>query len=160
VPVSALAGIPTAKLERGLEFTRVAGIELAGQLTGLIASTTLARMGTGVWAPVAGQSAWQIFVLVSTFYASSVKWNLRLQIAEARKMLAYGIGLTISLRAWQARTLVNPMLVGRFAGAEAVAYVALALRIAESLGALRLAAGRIAIAVLARLQHKTEQFRS
>lgn len=160
VPVSALAGIPTAKLERGLEFTRVAGIELAGQFTGLIASVTLARLGSGVWAPVAGQSAWQVFVLISTFYASSERWNFRFRIDEARKMLRYGIGLTVSLRAWQARTLVNPMLVGRFAGAEAVAYVALALRIAESLGALRLAAGRIAIAVLARLQQKTDQFRS
>ena len=160
VPVSALAGIPTAKLERGLEFTRVAGIELAGQLTGLIASTTLARMRAGVWAPVAGQTVWQVFVLVSTFYASSVRWDFRLRVDEARKMLQYGIGLTVSLRAWQARTLVNPMLVGRFVGTEAVAYVALALRIAESLGALRLAAGRIAIAVLARLQHKSEQFRS
>lgn len=142
------------------EFTRVAGIELAGQFTGLIASVTLARMRVGVWAPVAGQTAWQILVLISTFYASSVKWNCRLRVNEARRMLRYGIGLTVSLRAWQARTLVNPMLVARFAGAEAVAYVALAVRIAESLGALRLAAGRIAIAVLARLQHKTEQFRS
>src|ERR1700689_1541097 len=35
IPVSALTGIPMAKLERGLEFRRIAGIELAGQSLGL-----------------------------------------------------------------------------------------------------------------------------
>src|SRR5439155_26741945 len=57
------------------------------------------------------------------------------------------------------RTLVNPLLVGRFAGAESVAFVALAVRIAESMGTIRLAAGRIAIAALARVQEKREEFR-
>ena len=61
-------------------------------------------------------------------------------------MLTFGIGIT-SQRTWQLRTLINPLLVARFAGAEAVAFVALAIRIAEALGTLRLAAGRMAIAV-------------
>src|SRR5207253_3053987 len=55
--------------------------------------------------------------------------------------------------------LVNPLLVGRFAGADGVAFVALAVRIAEALGTLRLAAGRMAIAALARLQDRRNQFR-
>jgi O-antigen/teichoic acid export membrane protein len=74
-------------------------------------------------------------------------------------MLSFGIGLTASLRTWQLRTLVNPLLVGRFGGADAVAFVALALRIAEAFGTIRLAAGRMAIAALGRLQGKQEQFR-
>lgn len=74
-------------------------------------------------------------------------------------MLSYGAGLTASMRMWQLRGLVNPLLVGRFAGAEAVAFVALAIRIAESLGTFRLAAGRIAIAALAKLQGRREDFR-
>jgi PST family polysaccharide transporter len=75
-------------------------------------------------------------------------------------MLAFGIGLTASLRTWQLRTLINPLLVGRFAGAEGVAYVALALRIAEALGTIRLAAGRMAIAALSRLQFQAAEFRT
>jgi hypothetical protein len=50
--------------------------------------------------------------------------------------------------------------VGKFAGAEAVAFVALAIRIAEALGTLRLAAGRMAIAALARLHGRHEHFRA
>ncbi len=68
--------------------------------------------------------------------------------------------MTASLRIWQLRTLVNPLIVGRFAGAEGVAFVGLAIRVAESLGALRLAAGRLAIAGLARLQNDSPSFRS
>jgi len=64
------------------------------------------------------------------------------------------------MRVWQLRTLVNPLLVGRFAGAEGVAFVALALRIAEALGTFRLAAGRMAIAALARLQEQRDEFRT
>ena len=75
-------------------------------------------------------------------------------------MCSFGLAMTLSLRTWQLRTLVNPLLVGKFAGTEAVAFVAVAIRIAESLGTFRLAAGRIAIAALARLQEQREKFRS
>jgi PST family polysaccharide transporter len=73
-------------------------------------------------------------------------------------MLSFGFGLTASSRTWQLRTLVNPLLVGRLAGVEAVAFVALAIRIAEALGTLRLAAGRMAIAALSRLQDRQNEF--
>ncbi len=160
IPVSGLAGVPMAKLERKLNFRSVAGIELGGQSLGLVVATTLAWLKLGVWAPVAGQIAWQTFVLIAACVSASMVPRLRCDIGETREMLWFGIGLTASLRAWQLRTLVNPLLVGRFAGAEGVAFVALALRIAEALGTFRLAAGRMAIAALARLQNKREEFRT
>ena len=64
----------------------------------------------------------------------------------------------MSMRTWQLRTLVNPLLVGRFAGVEAVAFAAFAIRVAEGLGSLRLAAGRLAIAALSRLQRDRDEF--
>ena len=73
-------------------------------------------------------------------------------------MISYGFGLTASMRVWQLRTLVNPLMVGRIAGPEAVAFVAFAIRIAESLGSVRLAAGRVAMASLSRLQQSTRNF--
>jgi PST family polysaccharide transporter len=158
IPLSALTGIPMAKLEHGLEFRRIAGIELAGQSLGLVVAAALAWLHAGVWAPVMGQIAWQVFTLVAARLSAAVPWCLRFDLQLARPMLSYGLGLTASLRAWQLRTLVNPLIVGRFVGAEGVAYVALAIRIAESLGSLRLAAGRMAIAALARLQGRREEF--
>ncbi len=158
VPIAGLTGVPMAKLERALDFRRVATIEGVGQLAGLAVSAWLAWAKTGVWAVVAGQMACQAFTLGGTILASSLAFRLCFDAKQMRRMLSFGAGLTASQRVWQLRTLVNPLLVGRFAGADAVAYVALAARIAEALGTLRLAAGRIVIAALARVRERQEQF--
>ena len=160
VPITGLSGVPIAKLERELDFGNVAGIELGGQVLGLLMSALLAWKGFGVWAPVFGQMTWQLYVLTAACVSAQLIPRPRFEAARAREMLAFGIGLTSSLRTWQLRTLINPLLVGRFAGAEAVAFVALALRIAEALGTFRLAAGRMVIASLSRLQDRREEFRS
>ncbi|PYX20747.1 MAG: hypothetical protein DMG87_09920 [Acidobacteria bacterium] len=159
IPVTSITGVVMAKLERELNFRSVARIELGGQTAGLVISAILAGAGCGVWAPVAGQSAWQVYVFIATSAATRMVPRIAFDLKETRKMLSFGIGFTSSMRVWQLRTLVNPLLVGRFAGADGVAFVALAVRIAEALGTLRLAAGRMAIAALARLQDKREQFR-
>ncbi|MGO9124947.1 MAG: oligosaccharide flippase family protein [Terriglobales bacterium] len=159
IPVSALTGVPMAKLERGLEFRRIAGIELAGQSLGLVIAASLAWLHAGVWAPVTGQIAWQVFTLIAAGASAATSCRLGFDLQHARRMLSYGVGLTASLRTWQLRTLVNPLIVGRFVGAEGVAYMALAIRIAEALGSFRLAAGRMAIAALSRLQSSREEFR-
>jgi len=160
IPVSGLTGVPMAKLERELNFRRIAAIELIGQSLGLVAAIALAWAKAGVWAPVAGQLVWQVFILVATASTACVQLGMRFHPGQWQRMLSFGVAMTLSLRTWQLRTLVNPLLVGRFAGTEAVAFVALAIRIAESLGTFRLAAGRIAIAALARLQEQREKFRS
>jgi len=160
IPITALTGVPTAKLERALDFRSVAGIELAAQAAGLLVAALLAWSHSGIWAPVIGQIVWQASTLVGVWTRASIPVRLSFEPVEARKMLTFGTGLTASLRTWQLRTLVNPLLVGKFVGAEGVAFVALAIRIAESLGTFRLAAGRMAIATLARLQDKHDEFRS
>ena len=160
IPVSGLTGVPMAKLERELNFRRIAAIELTGQSLGLLAAIVLAWAGTGVWAPVAGQLVWQVVTLIATARAARLQLSLRLHRDQWRAMCWFGFAMTLSLRTWQLRTLVNPLLVGKFAGTEAVAFVAVAIRIAESLGALRLAAGRVAIAALARLQEQRDKFRA
>jgi O-antigen/teichoic acid export membrane protein/uncharacterized heparinase superfamily protein len=160
IPLTGLAGVPTARLERELRFGVVAGIELGGQFSAFLASLLLAWQGFGVWAPVAGLFVWQAVVLAAAWRAAHFSPRLQFDAAYVRSMLAFGMGFSASLRTWQLRTLVNPLLVGRFAGPECVAYVAFAVRIVESLGFIRIAAGRLAIAALARLQHDGEQFRA
>src|SRR5205814_9680219 len=158
IPITSMTGIAMAKLERELNFRWVARIERCGQIAGLVISAILAGAGFGVWAPVAGQFAWQLYVFIATSAATRMVPGMAFDLKEARKMLSFGIGFTSSMRVWQLRTLVNPLLVGRFASADGVAFVALAVRIAEALGTLRLAAGRMAIAALARLQDRRNQF--
>lgn len=160
IPPVALTGIPTATLERKLDFRKLASLELGGQALGLVLSVALAWNHRGVWAPVAGQIAWQCFLFITTCWYAKYVPRFRFDKQQAQAMLRYGVGLTASLRTWQLRTLVNPLLVGKFAGAEAVAFVAFAIRTAEALGSVRMAAGRLAIAALARVQNSHEQFRA
>jgi len=134
-------------------------VESPAQALGFVVAVLFALARGGVWAPVAGLIAWQGFTLISAGITTSSSLHPRYDANRAREMLSFGVGMTASLRSWQLRTLVNPVLVGRFAGVEGVAYVALAIRIAEALGTFRLAAGRMAIAALARLQTHREKFR-
>jgi O-antigen/teichoic acid export membrane protein len=160
IPLTALTGIPGARLERDLSFISLAGIELGGQTLGLVLAAVMALCGPSVWAPVSGYAGWQIFILAGTYFASGAAPRLNFDARQAREMLAYGVGLTASVRAWQLRTLINPLLVGRFAGADGVAFVGVAIRIAEALGTFRRAAGRLAIAALARMQHRRVEFQA
>ena len=159
VPLAGLAGIPVAKLERDLNFRSAASIELGGQVIALVVAAGLAWEGSGVWAPVAGMVAWQIFALLAACAAARFFPTLRIQGPEVREMLSFGFGFSASMRMWQLRSLVNPLLVGRFVGAEGVALVAFALRVAEGIGFIRTAAGRLAIAALTRLQSDRSQLK-
>lgn len=152
VPLTGVAGLPMAKLERALNFRTIAGIELGGQVLALFAAAILAWHGAGVWAPVAGLFCWQIFALLAACLAARFSPVLDMCASDARQMLTFGFGFAASIRMWQLRSLVNPLLVGRFGGAESVALVAFALRVGEGIGFTRTAAGRLAIAAFARLQ--------
>lgn len=160
VPLAGLAGPPTAKLERNLDFRAVAGIELGGQVLALVLGMALAWHGFGVWAPVFGLIAWQTWAVVAAMWTARLLPHVRFDSVQSRQMFSFGAGYSASQRVWQARTLVNPLLVGRFAGAEGVAFVALAVRIAEGLGFIRITAGRLAIAALSRLRHDPSRFQS
>jgi PST family polysaccharide transporter len=159
IPLAGLAGAATAKLERALNFRAVASIELGGQLLALLVSVLLAWRGFGLWAPVTGLLAWQAWAAAGAMMMAKLWPRPAFDRVQARSMLSFGIGYSASLRVWQLRTLVNPLVVGRFAGAEGVAYVGLAIRIAEGLGFVRAAAGRLAIATLSRLRHDASKLR-
>jgi PST family polysaccharide transporter len=160
IPLVGLAGPPTAKLEREFNFRAIAAIELGGQILALVVSIVLAWRGFGVWAPVAGLLAWQSWAAIGALVTARLLPAVKFDRHLTRSMLAFGIVYSASLRVWQLRTLVNPLLVGRLAGTDAVAFVGLAIRIAEGLGFVRIAAGRLAIATLARLRQDKVRFQS
>lgn len=149
-PLATLAGPAMAKIERALDFRAVARIELSGQAAALVVALPLALAGAGVWAPVAGYVSWQVVALAASWRRAKLWPGIALTREGAAAMLKYGAGYAASVRVWQLRSLVNPLIVGRFAGAEGVAYVALALRAGEVLGFVRTAAGRVAVAALGR----------
>jgi O-antigen/teichoic acid export membrane protein len=152
LPIVLLSQVPTAMLERRLNYQHIAYIELANQVLYYLIAVGLAFKGYGVWAAVI---AWWVQQLQSfclffwvTRYRPQLCWNTPAMVA----MLRYGVGFSASTWIWTARMLVNPLIVGRFAGAEAVGYVALAIRLVEVLGFVKTATWRIALSALAKFQ--------
>jgi O-antigen/teichoic acid export membrane protein len=152
LPIVFLAQVPTAILERRLDYQRIAIIELANQAVYYLVALLLAARGFGVWAAVIAWWLQQVqnllLFLWSARYRPRWHWDQALMVA----MLRYGVSFSASTWVWYARSLVNPMIVGRFAGAEAVGYVALAMRLAEVLGFVKTATWRIALSALAKFQ--------
>jgi PST family polysaccharide transporter len=94
-----------------------------------------------------------VLVLGLLYLMSGYRPRLYWETARVRAIAGYGLGFSASDWVWYLRDLVNPLVVGRYAGAEAVGYVALAIRLAEQLSNIVvLASGRLSIPVFARVQ--------
>jgi PST family polysaccharide transporter len=153
LPVSLMGYVPRALLERELRFRTTATIDLVGmslcQLTALVS----AGMGHGAWALVWGLLAQQLLVSVLLFRSAAYRYRPRWNMTQVRSILRFGVGYCVANWIWQAKTLVNPLIVGRFGGAEAVAFVALAVR---GVSVLTIVAGttwRLSIATMRHVNH-------
>lgn len=159
LPLQLTNQVPLARLERSLDYRRVALTELSGQVTYYLVAIPVALGGGRFWAPVAGWWAQQIVVGSQLHWVSGLRLRLHWSTDLIRRMLGYGLGFSASMWVWQLRNLVNPMIVGRYAGAESVGYVALAIRVTEYLCFVKTATYRISIAALARVQTETAKLR-
>ena len=158
LPVVVCAQVPLARLERALEYGRVATIELTGQLVFYLVALPFAYRGVGAWAPVVGWWAQQVISAVATFAASRYRPRVGWNRLQAKEMAAYGLGFSASTWVWQLRNLVNPMVVGRYLGAEAMGYVALTIRIVDVLSFVKAATWRLSIAALGQLRREASRF--
>jgi PST family polysaccharide transporter len=159
LPLSLLNLPLTIKLDRDLNFQRVAFIELISQISYYVVALPLANRGAGAWAPVGGLWLQQITMVVLTVYSTSLRPRLCWKPSLVREMLAYGLSLSFAGWLWQLRSLVNPVIVGRFAGAEAVGFVALAIRLVEMLAFAKSVTWRLAMAALAKLENDKTRLR-
>lgn len=150
--VLSLLNLPgVVQLDRELRFKRVASNELLAQLAGCVVAISFAYRGFGSWAPAMGITVQAFALLILTYvsvrYVPALEWNN----GAVRDMLSYGLSYSSSIWVWQTRSLVNPVIVGYFAGAEAVGLVALGIRMAEVLSFARSATWRVAMAALAKI---------
>ena len=152
LPLLLSGQVPMARLERDLQYGSVAAIELGAQVIYYAVALPLAFRGAGAWAPVAGWWAQQVLAVTLTFVSARYRPRLRWDAAQVREMVHYGLGFSASTWVWQLRSLVNPLVVGRYGGAASVGYVALAIRIVEVLSFAKTATWRLSIAALARIR--------
>lgn len=152
LPITVLSYPALAKLERDLNYKAIAILELSGQFIFYGVALTLAWMGYGVWAPVIGYWVQQVMQSTGTFIMARFVPRLIWSKSKIYEMISYGFSYSSSLWVWQLRSLVNPLLVGRFLGVEGVGIVALAIRLVEALSFVKNATWRLSIATMAKLQ--------
>lgn len=157
LPVVNLTLVPMARLERALEYRSVTWVELTAQLAFFVVGVPLAFAGWGAWAPLLGWWAQHLvnFALYHRIARYRPHWHF--DRAVARDILRYGVSYSASLWLWHLRRLVNPFVVGRFLGAEAVAFVAVATQIVTNLSFVANATWRLATSALARIQHDAQR---
>lgn len=159
LPLTLLQAPLLASLERALDYRRVAIIEMLQQFVYYGFALALAFSGAGVWSPVVGFIASQAWLLVATWTVQRYRPRLVWQQPLVREMLGYGSSYSLSTWLWQARGLVNPLIVGHFLGAASVGFVGLAARLVEVTAFVRNAAWRISIAAFGRVQNDLRVFR-
>lgn len=150
--VQTLSLVPAARLERDLDFRRIAAIETTGQLLYYATSLPLVFSGFGVWSLVCGWSLQQTFMCIAFHIASHYRPRVGWDMTIIRPMLRYAFAYAASDWLWQLRGLVNPLIVGHFLPAQAVGQVGLAIRMLELLTFTKTIAYRLSVAVLSKVQ--------
>ena len=157
LPMQLLALVPMGRLERALNYRAIAPVELGGYVIFYAVALPLAHAGRREWAPVAGYWTQQVSVAIAMYavarYRPRIRWEPRL----IREMVRYGIEYSGAYWIWQLRDIVNPVIVGRFAGPSAVAFVALTVRLVDALSFLKGVGWRVSLALLGRLQNDRQR---
>jgi O-antigen/teichoic acid export membrane protein len=151
IPLTLMSSAPIALLDRQLSYKHAAMTELAGQLTYVAISVSIVWYTRSIWGVIIGLFGQALITVILAGLLSKMRIRPRWNTEEAKAQLRYGFGYAASTWIWQARNLVNPLLVGKLLGAEAAAYVAMAVRISGVVGFGRTAIYRVYMSYLARL---------
>jgi O-antigen/teichoic acid export membrane protein len=146
-----------ARLERALDFRRVAVIETVGQLLYYGSAVPLVFLHFGVWSLVIGYMAQQIYACAAFHIAARYRPRLVWDSNLTKAMLSYTLAYAASDWTWQLRGLVNPVIAGHFLPAAGVGQIGLAIRMLELLSFTKTVAYRLSVAVLAKVQDQPER---
>jgi O-antigen/teichoic acid export membrane protein len=158
IPINVLWAPAQAAIERQFRYRQMGILEVGGDIALYGTAVPLALMGAGAWSLVAGFFAWQLWLLVGSFLFSGLRprwdWSRQAMVAMSRH------GLTFSVSQWVSRLsgLVNPLVVGTFAGAVGVGYVAFAYRLTDTLAFAQRGAYRLGMVAMSRV-HSSETAR-
>ena len=148
VPLQVLSIPGTVRLERALDFRSAVTVDIASQLVYYAVAVPLVLGGSGAVALALAWVAQQAacFVLAHTLSKAWPVFRFRIEIA--RHLLGYSVAFSAQNWIWQARSLVNPLIVGPALGGTAVGLVGMTVGILEMLSILKTIAWRLSVAVL------------
>lgn len=137
VPLNVLWAPAQAAIERQFRYRAMGLLELGGDVALYGTAVPLAMLGAGPWSLVAGFLALQAWLLVGGYAVSGFRPRLSWSRPIVRELARHGFTFSLSQWAQRLRGLVNPLVVGSFAGAAGVGYVAFAQRLVDTVGFAR-----------------------
>jgi len=149
----------TARLERQLNYRAVAQVEITAQLIFYVIGVPLAFAGFGA---LSLACAWLFQEIASCFLAhrrANAVPSYRIDREVALEIFRYSASFSLASWVWQARMLVNPLVIGPLLGAHAVGIVGMTVGILELLSIAKTIAWRLSVAVLSKVQHDSAKLR-
>jgi O-antigen/teichoic acid export membrane protein len=147
------------RLERRLDYRRVAMIEIIGLFAYYAFAIPTVRLGFG---PISLGAAWVLQSVltcaVAHFWSRTYPF-FRFDPEAAINIARYSASYSLANWIWQLRVLVNPIIVGPALGAHGVGIVGMTIGILEMLSVIKTIAWRLSVAILGQIQNDTEKLR-
>jgi PST family polysaccharide transporter len=159
LPLQLMSVPATVRLERNLNYKAIAFLELGGSFCFYAISAPLVWFQFGAVSLAIGFVAQQIVTSLGAFLWSRTYPKFAFDGAIASSIFGYATKYSIANWIFQLKTLINPLIVGPILGTHAVGLVAMAIGLLDVLSTMKNVAWRLAIAILARVQHDKEKLR-
>lgn len=154
LPFAAASVAPQALLEQGLNYKRLAAVEVTAQVSSYIVGIPLAQWGYGVWALVASFWVSLLVGVVGAFWASRYRPRWLWDQAAQRDMLQFSLAQATAEWLYMTKNLAPALILLPLGGKEAAGYFALANRLMEMLNFVQFSIRRVALPVYAHVQHE------
>lgn len=157
LPASLLASVPTAILERGLQYRQVALIEMLSQASYYGTGIMAAWRGWGVWAFVIAFWSGQVISCVGYFWSARFRPHWYWDAHTIRQMVRESIKLGSAALVYEMRLLLAPLVLLPLTNEAIVGYYSLSHRLLTTLGFVRDAVARLSVPIYARLQEQPDK---
>lgn len=149
-----------AVLVRGLQFKHVVYTEVAGQAIAIVIAVTLAYLGAGYWALVALPGARALAQTIGFWLVSPWAPGKPSRGAGISSLVIFGANVTgFNIVNFLARNLDNILIGWRWGAAALGVYAQAYVLVALPLGQINTPLSRVAVPMLARLQHEPDRYR-
>jgi O-antigen/teichoic acid export membrane protein len=159
--LGALSVVPTAMLNRAMEFRKVAAAQTAGALLGATVAIVMAIAGMGVWSLVAASIATASVTTVLIWVLAPVRIGLVFRREQTRRIVHFGLNLTgFQVVNYVARNADN-LLVGRFLGGAALGFYQMGyMLMTYPINNFAAVVAQVVYPALAQLRDQEERFRA
>ncbi|MBE0447286.1 MAG: MOP flippase family protein [Actinobacteria bacterium] len=158
--ISGFSILHQAILQRNLAFNKLAKVEIGSIIAGSVIGIGAALLGAGVWSLVYQTLAVAAMTTILLWTSSSWRPKLVFHWTEVKSVSSYSLNLTgFNIFNYFSRNADN-LLIGRFLGAQALGYYALAYRIMLlPLQNISYMVGRVMFPVYSQIQDDDSRFR-